>query len=74
MPNAIRFEIHHPTRARRARVTATPPRRAGTRSEVSTTRRLARILVATDGTSASEGAVIMAGLLSHVGITPAWMW
>ena len=80
MPNAIRFEIHHPTRARRARLHAAPRPRAGERSELSTSRRLARILVATDGTSASEGAVVMAGLLARrhhasvdvVTVLPRW--
>ena len=80
MPNAIRFEVHHPTRARRARLHAAPTRRAGKRPEPSTTRRLSRILVATDGTAASEGAVTVAGLLARrhhatvdvVSVLPRW--
>ena len=80
MPNAIQFEVHHPTRARRARLHAAPPHRAGKRSEPTTCRRLTRILVATDGTAASEGAVIVAGLLARrhhasvdvVSVLPRW--
>ena len=80
MPNAIRFEVHHPTRARRARLHAAPPRRAGKRPEPSTPRRLSRILVATDGTAALEGAVTVAGLLARrhhatvdvVSVLPRW--
>jgi nucleotide-binding universal stress UspA family protein len=80
MPNAIRFDVHHPTRARRARLHAAPTRRAGKRPEPSTTRRLSRILVATDGTAASEGAVTVAGLLARrhhatvdvVSVLPRW--
>ena len=65
MPNAIRFEVHHPTRAKPARLLAAPPRRIGNRLVASTPQRLSRILVATDGTAASEGAVIVAGLLAR---------
>ena len=80
MPNAIRFDVHHPARARRARSHAAPTRRAGKRSELSTARRLSRILVATDGTAASEGAVLVAGLLARrhhasvdvVSVLPRW--
>ena len=80
MPNAIRFEVHHPTRARRARLQAAPTRRAGKRSEPSTSRRLSRILVATDGTAASECAVLVACLLARrhhatvdvVSVLPRW--
>ena len=65
MPNAIRFEVHHPTRAKPARLLAAPPRRIGNRLVASSPQRLSRILVATDGTAASEGAVIVAGLLAR---------
>ena len=79
MPNAIQFEVHDPTRARRERLHV-PPRRAGKPSEPSLSRRLSRILVATDGTAASEGAVIAAGLLARrhhatvdvVSVLPRW--
>ena len=80
MPNATQFEAHHPTHARRARLRAAPPHRAGKGSEPSLSQRLARILVATDGTAASEGAVIVAGLLARrhhasvdvVSVLPRW--
>jgi nucleotide-binding universal stress UspA family protein len=80
MPNAIQFEVHSPARVRRARLHVAPPRRAGERSEPTTSRRLSRILVATDGTPASEGAVIVAGLLARrhhasvdvVSVLPRW--
>ena len=80
LPNAIKFEMHHPTRARRARLHAAPAHRAAERSEPGTSHRLTRILVATDGTPASEGAVIVAGLLARrhhasvdvVSVLPRW--
>ena len=80
MPNATQFEVHHPNSARRARPHAAPPHRAGKRSEPSTSRRLSRILVATDGTAALEGAVTVAGLLARrhhatvdvVSVLPRW--
>jgi nucleotide-binding universal stress UspA family protein len=79
MPNAIEFEVHHRTRAARG-LDAAPRHRADTRSEPSTSHRLSRILVATDGTAASEGAVIVAGLLARrhhasvdvVSVLPRW--
>ena len=80
MPNAIQFEVHPPSRARRARLHAGPAHRAGERPEPSRSSRLSRILVATDGTAASEGAVIAAGLLARrhhasvdvVSVLPRW--
>jgi len=80
MPNAIKFEVHHPTRARRVRPHAAPAPRAAERPEPGTSHRLTRILVATDGTPASEGAVIVAGLLARrhhasvdvVSVLPRW--
>lgn len=79
VPNAIQFEIHDPTRVQRARLHAVPGR-PDTRSEPNATGRLSRILVATDGTAASEGAVVVAGLLARrhratvdvVSVLPRW--
>ncbi len=80
MPNAIRFEVHHAARAGRARAHAAQIRSVAKRPESRTTRRLSRILVATDGTAASEGAVTVAGLLARrhhatvdvVSVLPRW--
>jgi len=80
VPNAIRFEVHHPARIRRARLHSAPPHHAGERSGPNPSQRLSRILVATDGTAASEGAVIVAGLLARrhhssvdvVSVLPRW--
>ena len=79
MPNAIKFEVHDPARARRA-LRRAEPRRTGRRSEPIAPRQLSRILVATDGTPASEGAMIVAGLLARrhratvdvVTVLPRW--
>jgi nucleotide-binding universal stress UspA family protein len=79
MPNVIRFDVHDAPRQRWARVHGAPLR-AGKRSEPGAPRRLSRILVATDGTAASEGAVIVAGLLARrhrgtvdvVSVLPRW--
>src|SRR5687768_16416260 len=79
MPNAVHFEVHDPARARRAGRHAAV-RRAGKGSEPSVPRRLSRILEATDGTAASEGAMVVAGLLARrhhatvdvVSVLPRW--
>jgi nucleotide-binding universal stress UspA family protein len=79
MPNAIHFEVHAPTRARPAPRGTVTSRRTAERPTPQGLR-LSRILVATDGTAASDGAMIVAGLLARrhnatvdvVSVLPRW--
>lgn len=81
MPSALHFTVHHTNAARRASVFAMPPPRSSeTIGPSQPLRRLRRILVATDGTENSHGAMTMAGILARhhgsivdvVSVLPRW--
>src|SRR5690349_23255258 len=80
MPNALHFSVHRPHSTTRDRPLAKPRRTRDAAEGLGAIPRLRRILVATDGTPASHGALTMAGLLARhndsmvnvVSVLPRW--